>query len=202
MNKLQKTAKILCVCIKVIQTVLIVCAIVANVILAVLTIAELINPATVIGDELNIVEIGFLKIGLTADNVPSDLIILGIGWISTGAALIISTLIYFALSRVRFILEPMIEGDPFNKDTSKYFKHLAWFTLTIGFVGNIMKIVETVSYMNTYKLRELLVGGNVESLSTVLNFDCGFVIVFFVLLLMSYIFDYGAELQQLSDETL
>ena len=42
----------------------------------------------------------------------------------------------------------------------------------------------------------------IRSVTVNYTFDLGFVIVFFVLLLMSYIFSYGAQLQQLSDETL
>ena len=48
----------------------------------------------------------------------------------------------------------------------------------------------------------LVDGKNILAVIPDYRLELGFLIVFFVFLLASYIFRYGAELQQLSDETL
>lgn len=56
--------------------------------------------------------------------------------------------------------------------------------------------------MNHYQLERLVDGKNILAIIPDYRLELGFLIVFFVFLLASYIFRYGAELQQLSDETL
>ena len=74
--------------------------------------------------------------------------------------------------------------------------------LVLGVVQNIAGAVETTNAVRHFGLDRLVAGGQIRSVTANYTFDLSFLVVFFVLLLMSYIFRYGAELQQLSDETL
>ena len=202
MNKLQKTAKALNTVFEIIRKALLVGAIVALAVMAVLTVAELINSDTVIGDELNVVEIGPMAFELDESLTPNDRKMLAVGWTGAVTAAVFAVLAYFSLGCVKNILAPMTEGNPFDKGIAKHIKTLAWFSLAIGVVQNVAGALEVLVSWNTFKLHQLLVSENVKHISFNFTFETGFIIVFFVLLLMSYIFDYGAELQQLSDETL
>ena len=128
--------------------------------------------------------------------------LLGVGWVGAATADNFAVLTYVARGCVKGILRPMKEGNPFDKGTSRHIKTLAWLSLDIGIVQNIASAVELFVSYNTFKLHDLLISENVKHVNFNFTFESGFIIVFLVLLLMSYVFDYGAELQQLSDETL
>ena len=202
MNKLKKTAKALNTVFLVIQKIVIIAAIVALSVMAVVTVAELINSDTVIGDGFNIVEIGPVNLELKESLVPSNLKMAVIGWVGAVTAAVFAVLTYLSLSSVRAILKPMTEGNPFTKDTSKHIKTLAWFSLAFGIVQNISDAAELFVTYKIFSLGDILLSDNVSGVGFNYTFETGFIILFFVLLLISYIFDYGYELQTLSDETL
>ena len=56
--------------------------------------------------------------------------------------------------------------------------------------------------MKAYDLHLLLLSEKISHVEFMFVFDLSFLVVYGVLLLLSYIFRYGEELQQLSDETL
>ena len=63
-------------------------------------------------------------------------------------------------------------------------------------------MVMTFMKMKYYQLERIVDGKQILSVTPEYQLELGFLVVFFVFLLASYIFHYGAELQQLSDETL
>lgn len=202
MKKLQKTAKGLNTVFGIIQKIVLVAAIVAVGVMAVLTVAEFINSDTVIGDNMNVVEIGPLSLELNEIHTPDDMKMLSVGWVGAVTAAVYAVLAYISLNQVKAILAPMSEGDPFGREISGRIKNLAWLSLAIGIVQNIAGAVELFVSFRTFHLHSLLVSENINHVTFNYSFETGFIILFFVLLLMSYIFSYGAELQQLSDETL
>jgi len=72
----------------------------------------------------------------------------------------------------------------------------------LGVVQNVAGAVETVNAIRNFGLDRLVTGGQIVSVTANFSVDLTFLLVFFLLLLTSYIFRYGAELQKLSDETL
>ena len=96
----------------------------------------------------------------------------------------------------------MMEGNPFDRSISDYLKKLSFLTLVYGIIGNMGAAMITSMKMNHYQLERLVDGKNILAIIPDYRLELGFLIVFFVFLLASYIFRYGAELQQLSDETL
>lgn len=202
MEKLASTAKSLDVVFKVLQHILVICMIVVLCILTVLTIVNAVNPNAVIGDELNTVDIGPVTFELGEEYTPANGRILACGWASAVAQVLSVVILYLGLNCIRSILRPMAEGNPFHPDTARYMKKLAGLSLALGIVQNVGNILESTVALRSFNLDALMEGGMIRSVTVNYTFDLGFVIVFFVLLLMSYIFSYGAQLQQLSDETL
>jgi len=80
-DKLSSTARKLGVFFKVIQKIVGICAIVMLCVLAVLTVANAINPDIVIGTGLNSVDIGYLTIVMAPEDAPSNATILIFTWI-------------------------------------------------------------------------------------------------------------------------
>ena len=96
----------------------------------------------------------------------------------------------------------MMEGNPFDCSVSNYLKKLSLLTLIYGIVGNVGSLLMTYMKMDHYQLEQLADGHKILAVTPEYELELGFLLVFCVFLLASYIFRYGAELQQLSDETL
>ena len=96
----------------------------------------------------------------------------------------------------------MAQGQPFDKNVSVSLRKLSFITLAVGILLEIGKTVLSALILGSIKLDalfnpELVAGYTVEHVT-----GTGFILLFTVLYLMSHVFRYGKELQQLSDETL
>lgn len=206
MDKLTKTAKRLDTFIKVLQKIITTCMIVVICVLGVLTIANIINPDTVIANGFYSVDIGSVTVNLTDGYSPEDNnMVLAYAWIGSGLGIIAAIAVYYALGQVRKILQPMAEGNPFHPTVSVNVRRVAYMSLVLGVVGNIASFIKSltaVTLIDHLKLFEYAKEGTIQSITTNYSMDFTFVVVFFILILMSYIFRYGEELQQQVDETL
>lgn len=110
--------------------------------------------------------------------------------------------IYYALGLIQKILTPMAEGSPFYPSIGVYIRKLSFACLALGIMQNIMQFLEVLFAIYVYDLYESIWNTQVASVTANFTFDIGFIVVFFILLLLSYVFSYGEELQKLSDETL
>ena len=127
---------------------------------------------------------------------------LSYGWINCVWIVILLTILWIGFRYARKMMIPMMEGNPFDRSISDYLKKLSFLTLVYGIIGNMGAAMITSMKMNHYQLERLVDGKNILAIIPDYRLELGFLIVFFVFLLASYIFRYGAELQQLSDETL
>lgn len=202
LDKLSTTARRLSVFFRVMQRILGISMIVILCVLAVLTIANHVNPSTVIGTELNVLDIGPITIELAEEHTPSNAAILRYAWAYAALGAAAAFGICLALAWVRRILAPMAQGQPFHPDTARYLKKLAWLSLALGVLYNIWQAVEAAVALRSFGLDKLMESGVIRSVTVNYTLEAGFLVIFFVLLLMSYLFSYGAELQKLSDETL
>lgn len=201
-DKLSSTARKLSIFFRVLQKIVGISTVVMLCVLAALTIANAVNPNTVIGTELNIVELGPVSIELTEDHTPNNSSILCYAWVLAILGAVWALVICIGLGYIRKILSPMAESSPFHANTSRYLKKLSVLSLVLGLVQNAGTIVEASSALRSFGLDKLVESDIIRSVSVNYTFDLSFIVVFFLLLLMSYIFSYGSELQKLSDETL
>ena len=203
MNKLISTAKKLDTLFKVIQivlTVAMVTLIVGIVIAAAGVIFDL--PPDMVGTGFDTLEISFLKIRIAQGYMPAfhDILmifllgmILGVGWI---------VVFKIGVKYVRNILKPMSEGQPFNSVAYLNMKKLAILSLIYGVLNNCINIAELLMCSYGYNIEKLLENEKIIDVSINYDIDLAFLIITAVFFLMSYVFKYGEELQQLSDETL
>ena len=129
----------------------------------------------------------------------------------TGAFYFISSLvvgiagltIYVLMIRnIRSILAPMKEALPFDSAVTKGFRNLGILTILSGGLDLCLEFFVNGSLIRSLDLQELFLSSKIEAVSTYYNFDFTFVITALLFFGLSYVFCYGEQLQQLSDETL
>ncbi|MBR3840469.1 MAG: DUF2975 domain-containing protein [Erysipelotrichales bacterium] len=206
MDKLMKTAKRLDTFFKVLQKIIKITMIVMVCVLGVLTVTNIVNPNAIIANGFYSVDIGPITINLAESYSPKDNnMVLTYAWMVVVLAAITGMAGYYALGQVRNILKPMSEGNPFHPTVSTNIRKIAYVSIIMGIVANVASFIETlnaVKVIEKLNLVEYVKDGSIQSITTNYNIDLTFLIVFFLLLLMSYIFRYGEELQQQVDETL
>ena len=111
-------------------------------------------------------------------------------------------IIAFGLQLLRNILTPMKEGKPFDNAVSTNLRKLGWLTVTGSIVYSIISTISLHFMSNLYDLTTLFKDGSVDGIMVNYHYNIAFLIIAALLFLLSYIFRYGEELQQQSDETL
>ncbi len=144
-----------------------------------------------LGLDLNIVFSGFI---LTAEQFSGNDYALIWGFVSV-LNVIFSVFLLYSIAIIRRILQPMKEGRPFEKTCSLELAKLAWVSVLFAVVYLVLTNVGKALILHFLQVDTRLVNPGI-------SIDLTFFIVAAVLFLVSYIFEYGEELQQLSDETL
>jgi len=125
----------------------------------------------------------------------------------TAVELFISVLICLAVSyackTLYEVIEPMKEGRPFEESTAKGLKKLAWTSLVIGGLGEIINLVGSIFTGVIFNFEELFGSLSwVDSVTYEYEMDLSFIFIFCIFMFLSHVFQYGQKLQQESDETL
>lgn len=199
-ERLIGTAKRLDKILKVVQIVNIVGGVLVIFGFLLLNIAYLVNPENV--NTADIIKFSTGEFSLELATGAEMGIDLAYGWVNCVWTVALLAILWIGFRYVRKIMVPMMEGNPFDRSISDYLKKLSFLTLVYGIIGNMGAAMITSMKMNHYQLERLVDGKNILAIIPDYRLELGFLIVFFVFLLASYIFRYGAELQQLSDETL
>ena len=206
MDKLMKTSKKLDTFFKVSQRIIKIAMIVAVGVVAVLTVANFVNPDAVIAEGYYSIDVGSVTINLTeAYSTEDNNIVLSYVWIVMGLAAAAGVAVYYALGQVRKILQPMTEGNPFHPTVSTNIRKIAYVSIVLGVIANVVSFLQSfgaVAMIEKIKLLDYVKEGTIQSITANSQIDLTFLVVFFILLLVSYIFHYGEELQQQVDETL
>jgi len=202
MNKTAKIAKVLDRVLKVLHTAVLIGAGVLVCVVAVLSVVNAVQPGAVIGENFHLLEVGPLTFELAPEYAPDNDAVLAYVWLCTPVMAVYAAGICLAIRYVRKILQPMAQGQPFTAGVSGCLKKLSYISLALGVVQNVASFVETGLMLSHFRIGELLQGSAVRAVTANYTVDAGFVVVFLVLFMMAHIFAYGAQLQQLSDETL
>ncbi len=205
MEKLQKTAKALDAFFRITYRIVMILNILALVIIA-LSLYLCLGDSDVLrffGNSLiTSLDFGSIRFQIAPEALQSG---------SAGSIYFLSTLlvglgalaVYMLMIRnVRALLAPMKEGLPFDSAVAHSFRNLGWLTIAQGILTLIQSGLLQGSILKAYNLAELFLNENINAVTTYYNFDFTFVIAALVFFGLSYIFHYGQELQQLSDETL
>ena len=147
-------------------------------------------------------EVGFLALEVADAFAPSKWLVLG----QFAFTLVVACRLLYDARRgigyIREILKPMTEGNPFASVVSVNLKKLAKLSIVIGILVNVIILAEQIVVVFLYDLPGLLISEKITHVAGMFEIDLSFLIYWAILSLLSYVFRYGEELQQLSDETL
>ena len=203
MEKLTRTAKILDTVLKILFWIMIVAGIIA-IIGGVLAFS--LHAAGMEPSDYNLgIDFDFISLELAKDVLPTQQAAKAQNIVNLfGIASLIAGLILggWCIQLIRSILRPMKEAQPFHDAVSKGFKKLAWLELIGGAILSILEVVMEYLIIYGFNLKELLINDKITGVTFQMDLDVNFLITAAACFLLSYIFRYGAQLQQLSDETL
>lgn len=155
-----------------------------------------------IGTNYTSFEVGFLELEIAEAYAPSKWLILG----QFAFTLLVACRLFYDSRRgigyIREILKPMTEGNPFDAIVSTNLKKLAKLSIVLGILINVIKLAEQIVVVFLYDLPGLLISEKITHVGGMFQIDLSFLIYWAILMLLSYVFRYGEDLQQLSDETL
>lgn len=203
MNNLSTTAKKLDKVFSIAHIVLGAVAIACIVGVALIAIAYIfkLNPE-MIGTGYENFDIGFLELTVATQYAPDKWLVL----LHVAITLAVSCRLFYdgrkGVGYIRQILKPMMEEKPFDSIVSTNLKKLARLSINLGILANVIILTEQIMTVFVYDLPALLISEKITHVGGMFNVDLTFLIYWAILMLLSYVFRYGENLQQLDDETL
>lgn len=143
-----------------------------------------------------------LELTISPEYVPDRVTIIKIFTIEMVLTLVLLLVTRSSLKCIRSILLPMTQGQPFHNTVSTNLKRLACYSIAYCLVRNAIEGYSFALFANHYHLANLLRSDKILDVSIQYEFDLTFLVFSAMLILLSYVFRYGEQLQQLSDETL
>ena len=203
MNSLSDSAKKLDKVFEIVHIVLGALAIACIVGVALIFVAYLLKwDPSMIGTGYESFDIGFLELTVAENYAPDKWIVL----LQAAITLAVSCRLMYdgrrGIGCIREILQPMKEEKPFDSIVSTNLKKLAKLSINLGILYNIIILSEQIMTVFVYDLPGLMIGEKITHVGGIFNIDLTFIVYWAILLLLSYVFHYGEQLQQLSDETL
>ena len=203
MNNLTNTAKKLDKFFEIARIVLGALAVAAVVFIVLIGLAYVLDwDPEFIGTGYASFEVGFLELEAAPGYGPDPWLVLG----HTAFTLAVGMLLLLdgrrGIGYIRLILQPMTEEKPFDASASVNLKKLAKLSIRVGILWNIIKLSEMIIMVFVYDLPGLLLSEKISHVSGMFQLDLTFIVYWAILMLLSYVFHYGEQLQQLSDETL
>jgi len=203
MNNLSNTAKKLDKVFEIVHIVLGALAIACIVGVALIATAYILkwDPSR-IGTGYENIDIGYLELTVAESYAPDKWLVL----LQAAITLTVTCRLMYdgrrGVGYIREILRPMTEEKPFDTIVSTNLKKLAKLSINLGILYNIIILSEQIMTVFVYDLPGLLLSEKIIHVGGMFNIDLTFLIYWAILLLLSYVFRYGEQLQQLSDETL
>lgn len=117
-------------------------------------------------------------------------------------ATIVLVLAWLCLRIIVKMLEPMTQGRPFTQEVAACLNKLSWIALVSGAVYQFGAVVLSAIQYSSYNLDMIFDSAVITGYTIEYELNLNFILLFMLLRLMSYVFQYGLQLQQLEDETL
>ena len=203
MNNLSNTARKLDKVLEIAHIVFGALAIACIVGVALIAVAYVLKlDPNMIGTGYENFDVGFLELTVAESYAPDKWMVL----LQAAITLAVTCRLMYDTRRgvgyIREILQPMKEEKPFDSVVSTNLKKLARLSINLGILGNIIILSEQILTVFVYDLPGLLISDKITHVGGMFQVDLTFLIYWAILLLLSYVFRYGEELQRLSDETL
>lgn len=203
MNNLSNTAKKLDKVFEIVHIVLGALAIASIVFIVLIGLAYVLKwDPEFIGTGYASFDIGFLELEVAENYSPDKWLIL----LQAAITLAVGCRLCYdgrrGVGYIREILQPMKEEKPFTSIVSTNLKKLAHLSINLGILWNIIILAEQIMVVFVYDLPGLLISEKITHVGGMFNVDLTFLIYWAIFMLLSYVFGYGEQLQQLDDETL
>lgn len=203
MNKLTKTAKRLDTFFHIMQIAVNIAWVASLVGIGILLIGLLLGlDPDMIGTGYESLDLGFVELEIAEDYIPNKHMILGQVGVVLALCMLFMLVSWKSIQHLRNVLAAMIRNEPFHSLVGTELKVLAKYSLVLGIIGNVLILAEQIFTTAIFDLPALLLGEKIAHITFNYQIDLTFLILAAVLLLISYVFRYGEQLQQLSDETL
>lgn len=111
-------------------------------------------------------------------------------------------IIYKSIQTIESICTITMDHTPFDVSVSNHMKNLAKYILAGGIVFNILEVCRVLYFKQILNFDLLFNTKYVTQINFDIRLHLSFLVFAALIYLLSYIFRYGQELQQLSDETL
>ena len=111
-------------------------------------------------------------------------------------------IIYKAVQTIKSICTIAMDHTPFDVRVANHIKNLAKYILAGGIVFNILEVCRVMYFKQIINFDLLFNTKYVTQINFGIRLHLSFLVFAALIYLLSYIFRYGQELQQLSDETL
>lgn len=148
--------------------------------------------------------LNFGSVSFTLDRtiMPADNYFIWYLSLGTILGIIELPVLYMTFGSIRGILGLMVEGTPFHEHIVYYLKRLGWLAVASGIINIASAFVLQGNYLTRYDLNTLFLSDKIIGVTTNFSADLTFILYAVMLFLLARVFQYGLELQQLSDETL
>ena len=146
--------------------------------------------------------VGFLELEAAPGYGPDPWVILGHAAFTLAVGILLLLDGRRGIGYVRGILQPMTEDQPFDSSASANLKKLAKLSIRVGILLNIIILSEMIVMTFLFDLPGLLMNEKISHITANFQVDLTFLIYWAIFTLLSYVFQHGQQLQQLSDETL
>ncbi|MBQ6843114.1 MAG: hypothetical protein IJO60_00595 [Agathobacter sp.] len=117
-------------------------------------------------------------------------------------SIVVIGFIYYELVIIQRIIKPMIEQCPFDSSVVKNIRLLSWVILIGEGILSIVDLALQIFRYYAFDFEKLFLSDKLIGVSADFDLDISFIWTFLIVYLLSYVFQYGQELQIQSDETL
>lgn len=203
MNNLTNTAKKLDRVFEIARIVLGALAVAAVVFIVLIGLAYVMGwDPEFIGTGYASFDIGFLELEAAPGYGPDPWLVLGHAAFTLAVSVLLLLDGQRGIGYIRSILQPMTEEKPFDSSASVNLQKLARLSIRIGVLWNIISLSQMIVTVFVYDLPGLLLSEKISHIGAIFQVDLSFLAYWAILMLLSYVFRHGQQLQQLSDETL
>ncbi len=200
MEKLMKTSKTVDTILKVVYRILMVSGIIIFVGVGICLIAEMLGKLP--QAELSGVSFGDVKLEFKEPQlVDNTFMAIEMGTTMVMALIAIAVTCYL-IKVLRKVLAPMIAGQPFGGTVSGNIKKLGIVWIVGGIIIDIIETIGTNLAFYMYDVASLFLSRDVGSVTVSHDFSLGNILIGVLVIMLSYVFRYGEELQKQADETL
>lgn len=201
MNKLSKTAKLLSLCLAIVFWFLLLRGLVYGIFSVRSCIALLGEPSPNSTITINGITQNFLSIYSETGVEISHETLLMENLLSLLVSFVQTPVFCYGLHLLRKIIVPISEQRPFS-GTSALLAKLGWVSTALAVIRNLFDYGLVYQYENVMQVSRLFEGSTITEVHFRYAPDWTYVLLAVVIFILSAVFRYGEELQQLSDETL